>query len=444
MGKRIEGGKLLATSLNMNKLLNTSTLLAIVITSVIILSNLNIINNKLICDSEWYIDLATGNYQNVGKPFINRVVYPFIARMVVLSSGVDTKHAFLALNIVSLLILLGALFFIIKPYIPIKALYIPIIFTPVLFDLYQNYCLPELFYAALLGIFFVLLGHGKLWGSLVLLFLLFLTRENTIILSFCTIIICFYKRQIKYAASVIVVSVAAMAAISFISHYGQPNIHRLPEILYLTLKVPINFISNFTGIIMWTNTLSLSEISAHTFRNEPLIQIALPQWLRFGEVTNIGIYGFDIFRPLNTFLGLLTCFGILPVLLLSVIRRNYQHILNESPVWLLIALSYGIISYLFGTSIGSDVTRLIAYGWPAFWIVTPILVLNYCHLKLHTKYYLLIINFLLCWFNTILLCFTYNWYMTTAITIGFAIIIYGLIILRFDHLDSPAPPQPAS
>jgi hypothetical protein len=418
----------------LNKFLNSSTLLAIVIASVIILSNSSIINNKLICDSEWYIELAAGNYHNVGKPFINRVAYPVIARIIVLLSAVDVKYAFLALNIVSLFVLLGSLFFIINPYFSIKALYIPIIFTPVLFDLYQNYCLPELFYAALLGIFFLLLSQGKLWGSLIFLFLLFMTRENTIILSFCTIIIFFYKRQIKYAASVIVVSVAAMITIYFISHYGQPNIHKLPEILYLTLKIPINFFSNFTGIIIWTNTLPLSEISSHPWHNNPLIKVPLPNWLRFGEVTNIGIHGFDIFRPLNTFLSLLTSFGIGPVLLVSVIKRNYRSIVNESPEWLLIVTSYGIFSYLIGTSIGSDVTRLIAYGWPVFWIVTPILILKYHNLQFNTIIKLLIINLALCWLNNLLLCFTDNWYITTTITICCAIIIYGLIILRLDKI----------
>ena len=428
----------------MNKFLNSSTLVALVIASAIILSHANIIDSKLTCDSEWYIELAAGNYHNVGKPFINRVVYPFIARLIVLSSGVDVKPAFLALNILSLLLLLVSLFYFIKPFISIKALYAPIIFTPVLFDLYKNYCLPELFYAALLGVFFLLLRQEKFWGSLVLLFLLFLTRENTIILSFCTIIICFSKRQIHYAVSVIVVSVAAMIAISFISHYGQPNIHRLPELLYLTLKIPINFISNFTGIIIWTNTLPVSGISSHPWHNNPLFQVVLPPWLRFGEVTDIGIYGFDIFRPLNTFLSLFTSFGIGPVLLLLVIKRYYRNIVIESPLWLLVAMSYGIFSFLIGTSIGSDVARLMAYGWPAFWIVTPILILKYYHLQFRTIIILLIINLLLCWLNTILLCFTYNWYITTTISICLAIILYGFILWRFDSLDSPAPPQPAS
>ena len=428
----------------MNKLLNSSILLAVALAAVIILSNLTIIHDKLICDSEWYIELAAGDYHHVGKPFINRVLYPLLAKTVVQFSGVDVKSAFLALNIASLLILLGSLFFFIKPYISLKALYIPVIFTPVLFDLYQNYCLPELFYAALLGIFFLLLRHEKLWGSLVLLFLLFLTRENTIILSICTITICFYQRRMHYAASVIVVSVAALAAISFIGHYGQPNIHRLPEILYLFLKMLINFISNFTGIIIWTNTLALNEISAHTWRHSPLIQVALPLWLRFGEVTNIGIYGFDIFRPLNTFLGLFTSFGIGPVLLASVVKRNYRNLMQESPVWLLIALSYGIFSFFMGTVTGSDVTRLIAYGWPAFWIVTPILILKYYDLQFRTIIKLLVINSLLCWFNIFLLCFTYNWYITTAITICLAIILYAFIFLRFDRLGSPASPRPVS
>lgn len=425
----------------MNKFINSSALLAILIASAIIFSHANIITSKLSADSEWYIELAAGNYHNVGKPFINRVVYPLTARLIVLFSGVDIKHAFLALNVLFLFILLLSLFSLIKPFISIKAFYIPIIFTPVLLDLYKNYCLPELFYAALLGVFFLLLRQEKLWASLVLLFFLFLTRENTIILSCCAIIICFYNRQIQYAVSVIVVSVAAMIAISFISHYGQPNIHRLPELLYLTLKIPINFVSNFTGIIIWTNTLPVTEISSHPWHNNPLFQVALPNWLRFGEVTAIGIYGFDIFRPLNTFLGLFTSFGIGPVLLFLVMKRHYRSIAVESPVWLLIAMSYGIFSFLLGTSIGSDVTRLIAYGWPAFWIVTPILILKYYYLPFRTIIKLLIINLLLCWLNTILLCFTYNWYITTTITICLAIILYGFILWRFDCLD---PPQPAS
>jgi len=102
-----------------------------------------------------------------------------------LSAGVDVKIAFLALNILSLLVLLLSLFNIVKSFIPNKMLYIPIFFTPVLIDFYKNFCLPELFYAALLGLFFLLLLQGRLWSSLAFLFLLFMTRENTINLSLC-------------------------------------------------------------------------------------------------------------------------------------------------------------------------------------------------------------------------------------------------------------------
>jgi len=136
---------------------------------------------------------------------------------------------------------------------------------------------------------------------------------------------------------------------------------------------------------------------------------------------------------LNTFLGLLTNFGIGPVLFVSVIKRNYQCIFHESPVWLLIAMSYGILSYLIGTSIGADVTRLVAYGWPAFWLVTPILMLKYYVLSRRAIINLLIINSLLCWFNTILLCIYDQWYITTTITLCFAILIYLSILFRQDY-----------
>lgn len=430
---KVGGPMALRKDNNLSRLFNTSALLIIIIASTIILSNLNILNSKLICDSEWYIELATGNYHSVVKPFINRIIYPFLARLVVLLTGVNVKNAFLALNIVSLLIFLAVLFNIIKPFIANNKVFVPIIFTPVLFALYQNYCLPELFYAALVGVFFLLLRQGQFWVSLALLFLLFMTRENTLVLSLCVIIICFYKRQKQYAVAVALVSFAAMVAISFVSHYGQSNIHRLPEIIYLALKIPINLISNFTGVIIWTNTLPLNEISSHPWINNPLIKVALPKWLCFGGVTDVGIYGFDIFRPMNTFLVLLTSFGIGPVLLISAIRKNYQGIVNESPAWLLIAMSYGLFSYLIGTSIGADVTRLVAYGWPAFWLVTPVLMLKYYYLNQRSIIKLLIINSLLCWLNTILLYIYDQWYITTSITICLAILIYFIIIFRSEY-----------
>ena len=172
--------------------------------------------------------------------------------------------------------------------------------------------------------------------------------------------------------------------------------------------------------------------------------MALPKWLCFGEVTNVGIYSFDIFRPMNTFLSLLTSFGIGPVLLVIIIRRNYQYLFSESPIWLLIAMSYGVLSYLIGTSIGADVPRLLAYGWPAFWLVTPILMLKYYSLSRRAIINLLIINSLLCWLNTILLCIYDQWYITTAITLCVAIFLYLSILLRQDYFIPCCKPSNTS
>jgi hypothetical protein len=100
---------------------------------------------------------------------------------------------------------------------------------------------------------------------------------------------------------------------------------------------------------------------------------AVPRVLRFTGQKWVSYCGFRPEWPLNTFSQMAAVFGICPVVLLAIVRR--RNVIRQAldVEWLTIALTYGVLAYLVGTSEGTWLDREIGSGWPAFWIALPAL-----------------------------------------------------------------------
>ena len=159
--------------------------------------------------------------------------------------------------------------------------------------------------------------------------------------------------------------------------FRQPNIHGMPDAIYIFLKVPYNFLKNILGLELWSNTLGSNNME--NFSQAPLWKLQLPAWLNIGSMREIGIYDFKPSYPIGTLISFLTVFGLLPALLFADLAKSAvrKRILRHEPLWIVVAVGYGATSFLLGTVTGASVDRLLGYGWPFFLIGGPFMLVMY-------------------------------------------------------------------
>ena len=380
-------------------------------------------------DSLQYIDIAEGRIYNVNMPFSSRILHPIMAGILAKVAHISIAWSFLTIGVLSLVILLTTVFLVTKAAGLHPAVVVAFLLSPFLTGLLKQYFLPDLFFAALLGLFFLCLGqNNKLWWTLALLLLLYITREFTILLSLTVALISIYRRQWRMLVGVITVTFLGITVSTYASSLGQPNIHAINNLLYMVGKVPYNFSKNILGIVLWTNTHAAN--SPLVFPNPPLLSIAVPGWLPFGAIHSVGVYAFDPLYPISLVNTLFTTFGALPVLVLLDLvryRRSVSNIHNPSPL-LLATLMYGLLSFCVGTFTGAVFGRLVGYGWPAFWIASPLLIWQY-H-RGDTRFYLRFLSYhaTICWFPFLLSRTGIQAIPLFITSICLALVLYGLAI----------------
>ena len=345
-------------------------------------------------DSHFYRDIAEGRISSVIKPFSYRILHPFITGLIASSLQLDTELSFLIVGILSLVILVTTVALIARSSIPYYGI-AAILVTPFLLGLFQDYYLPDLFHAALLGLFLLCLVHEKHWLSLILLFALQITRESTVLLTVVLVVLSFSRKQWKLGLGSIFVTALGIAVTGHFASRGQSNIHEISNLLYLAAKIPYNFFKNLLGLVFWTNTFAVNNPAR--FPLEPMWQISLPGWVPSGAIHSVGFYTFDLSYPLITINLLLTTFGIMPALVLVYLSRMQKRLFTEGSLAISVALLYGLLSFVIGTSLGASVDRLIGYGWPCFWIACPFLLKQHHHDDRKFIIMFFLINLLAAW-----------------------------------------------
>ncbi|MHA1686995.1 MAG: hypothetical protein ACTSYD_11425 [Candidatus Heimdallarchaeaceae archaeon] len=386
-------------------------------------------------DSYWYIELAEGRPYNVVRPFSSRILHPAVVRAISGIGNLNTSQSFFVVGFLALVALITEVLLMLRlttPYPPVIG--VAIVFTPFLLHLFRDYYLPDLFHASLLGLFLILLMNQKLWASLLILLLLHLTRESTILLSLCIVLVSLYKSQRRYAIAVFVITAIGMVFTSIATRLGQPNIHEINALLYMLFKIPFNFSKNILGVQLWTNTLALR--CSESFPHDPIFTVSIPSWLRLGSIRAIGIYDFNPLRPLKTLQLLLTLFGIAPTLVIFSLKKVRKQILINNSVWFLVALMYGLVSFFVGTSLGTSVRRLIGYGWPAFWLVTPVLMVRYYYLDRRYSIHLLLYHVILCWVPWFVNYFQVRLALSIGILLFVAFLIHYLAFKTLHEMNN--------
>ena len=359
----------------------------------------------------------------VVRPYANRVLHPMVVRGVkeVLKCGssrvlksetkgnaYDNSHTlalqnfstspdFLAFCIVaagSLLIVLTALAALTPS---LSALPFAVLVACPTLCLYSvNIYLQDLFALALTALFFWALSVKRVVLSLLLLFLLQTARESTVVIAAAFIMIAGLRRQWRWMVGAAGAMACAMFAVAVVSRDALPNIHSMGGLTYLATKVVANGAENLFGVTVWSD--SYARQLPHYYPDAPLWKMAVPAWAPLGNMTSVGIYQWDGWRPVEILVFLASAFGVLPVLLfkygwsLLPMRRLSPTSFADNPkaahgqdarvtesasVWAAWPLSVsvaalaGIIFLVLSPFAGRTVERQIGYAWPLFWLALP-------------------------------------------------------------------------
>lgn len=389
----------------------------------------------IVADATEYLKMAEGRIDLVPKPFCTRILHPFVVRALALNGRVTVHQAFWWVGLVSLIIFTSSAALILRQTTPYAGVAVPLLLTPFLASLFRMYYLPDLFHAALLGVFFLLVLNNRLWESLGVLLLLHLTRESTLLLTAILVVACVQRSRPGYAFLLLAVAAAGTFATFYVSRMGQPNIHHMNSLAYMLLKVPFNFCKNVFGIILSVNTFYWWDTS------RPLVTFESPTWMRIGSIHTVGVCGFVPARPLQTLQLLLTTFGIAPVVVVSELVRSAGPLLRRSPSGCSWPWSMDSLHFCWARPLVIWTERLVGYGWPAFLLAAPVIVAPYYEANRAAAKRLLFYHVLLCWMPLLAAPLISVQWGVSLLTLAGSGVVCRLVLLTLREMrgSHPAP-----
>lgn len=314
-------------------------------------------------DSNNYRLIASGHMEQAVRPFANRVLDAHVVHFLSNATHLSPDAVFPLVGTVALILFIGMSAFLLQrgwaqwtPW-----LCIALLCEPWLANLFQQYYFPDMRHAALVAIFFVVTIFRPRW-ALPALFLLFLTRESTILLAMSVIAVYMLKKRGRLALEAAIVSLLGIVCQMYLASPSQPNVHGINGLLYMLCKIPNNVATNVFGLKFVYNTYSYYS-TVH-----PMLVIDLPHLGILHNLHQAALVEIDYRAPLQTLLAFLTAFGIAPMVMCSGFRRRVHSMrdLSGLPAVVLVALCYGVLSTVAAPTLGNDVPRYLSYAWPMF------------------------------------------------------------------------------
>jgi hypothetical protein len=228
--------------------------------------------------------------------------------------------------------------------------------TATVLDQYRNYYWHDLFYTALCALFFLAL-RANWWFALPIIFLLFVTRESTVVLVVVLVAVTAWRRQWAWCFSALAVGLAGMGVESTLVRHALPNHHGISVVLLDVLKIPYNFAFNVLGLEFWTNDNAATNAA-------PVWVANLPAWLPLGNIHQVGFSGFFWDWPVRTMVLLSSAFGILPLVVIRSARQWRRALEGRFDV--AVACVYGSLMFVLAPLQGTAPARYILYAWPLF------------------------------------------------------------------------------
>jgi hypothetical protein len=316
-------------------------------------------------DSSHYMKIASGLTNTVMQPFASRQLGARVAALLARLMHTGVRQGFLLEAALSLVFAMGVTCWLALQTSAPRWLLAALMLVPSWTLLVQYLVLPDLWYAALLAGFMLLLAKERWLGAALMMFPLMLSRESTSLTLLCFLIAAWPRleawRRWWLLATALVSAVAGSLIVGRLASGSQPNGEHLPQAIYLFAKVPWNFLRNVVGVLPWSDG------------NSQLCTVpiwSMPMHLPFhSSVHSIGVCGFSLIQQGLAVEGTMTNFGLLP-LLVAVLWWRHRRWQGRS-VLLRFALLYGGISYVLSPVLGAGFAHLMQYAWPLFLVGLP-------------------------------------------------------------------------
>lgn len=369
-------------------------------------------------DRKYYLAMAEGDVSQVMSPLSKRVLHPAAAATIAKLTGRDVSTTFFYLTFFSLAVLTVAIARGLAQHTThLRFALVPLLLTPYLVQIFSDYFMHDLFYAALLACFFLMLFSSRAWLAVPMLGLLFVTREATMLLSLILLVVYVMKRRYRYAAAVGVMTLVSMLISSHFGHQGLSNRHHLGELLYMVFKIAYNSARNLFGVNLWVDTFHPCT---------PVFHIALPSWIPAGAIQRIGFCAWNPWQPVETALSYLTIFGVGPLIGYVVLRRMGTEFFHRHCAALLACFLFGVFSYVLGPLLGPGGYRLMGYGWPAFWLAMPMIMTYYFRFTPRDLLFLLSIHMGLSWTTHWLTLIQWPFHLQYVLALALTLIGYRI------------------
>lgn len=314
-------------------------------------------------DSGNYRALAEGSSAIVPMPYASRILLPFAVSVISHLTHLSIDRVFEALAFPALFV---TAFFLARAWCRVSLTpglaALAVLASPLLVSFFATVHMPDLCHIALFLLFLEADRRRSTFATVVVMLLLVSLRETSLAIAAIAVLVHIIRRDWPMAGACLAGAVAGIAATSLLAPHSA-NIHHMPALAYMALKVPANFLSNVLGISLHTDAFSWCA--------RPWLVFQTPAWLNLGNIHEVGVCTPSAELPLTTLASLLTVFGLLPGLLLGLIRRGRSHALPWTNSQFAIAFSYGLLMYVLGAMTGKLIARLIGYGWPLFFIALP-------------------------------------------------------------------------
>jgi hypothetical protein len=304
--------------------------------------------------------------QDVTQPFASRQLGPAVVRLLAALLHWPIKRTFVLQGILSLLFTLTTIYALVLKSSAPRWIIAAIAFVPFWPQLFVGLALPDLWYAAVLCIFLLLLARNELLAAACMMFPLMVSRESTSLTLVCFLIAAW--KPLRWPGRLLAFAAAAAGSlvVGHITAHNPGNVEHLPQSIYMLGKVPWNFGRNILGL----------ELTSNVFQ-----RCIPPAWqmnFHFGPIRTIGVCGFLPQQPIDGFAAATTTFGLLPLLAAFLWWRSRKSRSAAAPVppravMLRFCLIYGTTSLLISPLLGAWPTRLFGYGWPLCLIAAPLL-----------------------------------------------------------------------
>ena len=311
-------------------------------------------------DAGHYLNLAAGRPALL--PFASRQLGPLLVRGLVTLTHFSVEQAFFLEGTLALLFFVGTVAFLLvrsrSPRWMVPALAGMYFWTLV----YNGLVLPDLFYAALLCVFLLLLRERRLLAAGLMLFPLALARESTLLTLMCLLAAGWRRLRWYEAAAAVVSAGAGIGLAKHLAANALPNTEGISPGLYLIAKLPWNLLKNFFGIDLWANV----------YRSCPVPRWQMP--LHLGPLTAVGVCRFGWRYPVWLAFEAMAVFGLLPLLLVKLRRVRVPAQDGRGQVLLRFCVVCGVISVAMAGLLGEAFGRLFGYSWPLFLVALPMLL----------------------------------------------------------------------